>query len=213
MAGILITFEGIDFCGKSVQMELLVNKIVNLGKSVVVIREPGGTLIAEKIRDVLLKKEHEEISPLTEFLLYSAARAQVVQEKIFPNLAENKIVICDRFYDSTTAYQGYGREIELSLIHKINQLVTQGISPQITFLLDIEIDELEKRKRKINVRLDRMERETLTFFNKVRQGYLSIAKNNPQRFKIINGNKSISEIENEIWNHFWNYLQGGEHVI
>ena len=213
MKGILITFEGIDFCGKSVQMELLAEKIVNLGKSIVVIREPGGTIISEKIREVLLKKERESMTPVAEFLLYSAARSQLVQEKIISNLNAGKIILCDRFYDSSTAYQGYGRGIELNMVRQINKLATQDISPHITFLLDIDIDEVEKRKKNINAQLDRIEEETKTFFNKVRQGYLIIAENNTQRFRIIDGSKTISAIENEIWNHFWSYLQGGENVI
>lgn len=213
MKGILITFEGIDFCGKSVQLELLAKKIVNSGKSVVVIREPGGTVISEKIREVLLKKERETMNAVTEFLLYSAARAQLVQEKIVPDLNAGKIILCDRFYDSSTAYQGYGRGIKLNMVHQINKLATQDTSPDITFLLDITIAEVEKRKKKINARLDRMEDESKTFFNKVRQGYLKIAEANSQRYKIVDGTKSIPEIENEIWNHFWSYLQGGKHVI
>ena len=213
MKGILITFEGIDFCGKSVQMELLAEKIVNLGKSIVVIREPGGTIISEKIREVLLRKERESMTPVAEFLLYSAARSQLVQEKIISNLNAGKIILCDRFYDSSTAYQGYGRGIELNMVHQINKLATQDISPHITFLLDIDIDEVEKRKKNINTQLDRIEEETKDFFNKVRQGYLIIAENNPQRIRIIDGSQTISAIENEIWNHFWSYLQGGENVI
>ena len=213
MKGILITFEGIDFCGKSVQLELLANRIVNLSKSVIVIREPGGTLISEKIRNILLKNEHESMNPVTEFLLYSAARAQLVQEKILPNLNAGKIILCDRYYDSSTAYQGYGRGIALDNVQQINKLATQNISPDIAFLLDIDIDELERRKKKNNTQLDRIEEETKTFFDTVRKGYLEIAENERDRFKIIDGTKTIPEIENEIWNYLDNYFQGGIYVF
>jgi len=202
MKGILVTFEGIDFCGKSVQMELLAKNIVNSGNSVVVLREPGGTIISEKIRDVLLKKERETMSPVAEYLLYSAARAQLVKEKIVPKLNEGNIVLCDRYYDSSTAYQGYGRGINLNKINMINKLATQQVSPDLTFLLDIDIGEMEKRKQKMNAKLDRMEEESKTFFNNVRHGFLAIAKNKSHRFRIIDGSKSINEIENEIWNYF-----------
>ena len=208
MKGKLITFEGIDYCGKSIQMELLKKKIVNLGKPVLIIREPGGTLVSEKIRDILLKRENELMSPVTEYLLFSAARAQLVQHKILPNLKAGKTILCDRFYDSSTAYQGYGRGIDLDRVNLINKLATQNISPDITFLLDIDIDEVERRKEKSQRKLDRIEQETRTFFNKVRQGYLTIAENNPNRFKIIDGTKSIPEIENIIWSIFNSYLQG-----
>ena len=208
MSGIFITFEGIDFCGKSVQLELLQKRIINVDKQVVVIREPGGTVISEKIRQMLLDKNNMEMTPITEFLLYSAARSQLVIEKIIPELNSGKIVLCDRYYDSSTAYQGFGRELDLNIVNNINNFATYNISPHITFLLDIDINEVEKRKKKINVELDRIENESKTFFNVVRQGYLQIAKDNHQQFKVIDGKKTIPEIEKEIWNHFWSYLQG-----
>ncbi len=207
----LITFEGIDYCGKSVQLELLAQKIVNQHKPVVIIREPGGTLISEKIRDVLLNREHKFMNPVTEMLLYNAARAQLIQEKILPNLREGKIILCDRFYDSTTAYQGYGRGIDLNLIQQVNQLATQHISPDITFLLDIELDEVVKRQQKSKAQLDRMESENRDFFERVKKGFLAIAEANPRRFRVIDGGKSISEIEEIIGNYFWSHLQGGDH--
>jgi dTMP kinase len=199
-----ITFEGIDFCGKSVQVELLQQKCVNLGKKVIVIREPGGTLIAEKIRQVLLAKESEPMNPVAELLLYSAARAQLVQQQIIPNLKAGQIIICDRYFDSTTAYQGYGRGIDLATINQIHQLATQEVLPDLTFIIDIDLDEVERRKKKVNTTLDRMEIETKTFFEKVRQGYLTIAEQYPKRIKVINGQQPIPNVAQEIWN----YLQG-----
>ncbi len=212
MNGLFVTFEGIDFCGKSVQLELLTQKIVNLDKSYLVIREPGGTHISEKIRDVLLQKSNEIMNPLSEIFLYSAARAQLTQHKIIPGLKTGNIILCDRFFDSTTAYQGYGRGIELNLVKQINRMATQNILPEITFLLDITIDEMEKRKKISNTTLDRMEQESRAFFETVRQGYLKIAQEEPERFIIIDGSKPIPVIENEIWNHFQEHLQGGEYV-
>ncbi|MBD3290630.1 dTMP kinase [candidate division KSB1 bacterium] len=212
MTGLFVTFEGIDFCGKSVQLELLTQKIVNLGKSHLIIREPGGTIISEKIRDVLLEKSTEKMDPISEIFLYSAARAQLTRHKIIPGLQSGNIVICDRFFDSTTAYQGYGRGIDLDFVKQINRMATQNILPDITFLLDITIDEMEKRKQESKVIPDRMEDESRVFFEKVRQGYLTIGSENPERFVIIDGSRKIPEIETEIWKHVYKYLQGGEDV-
>jgi len=212
MDGIFVTFEGIDYCGKSLQLELLSQKIVNHGRLVSVIREPGGTVISEKIRDVLLKNEHNQMNSVTEILLYSAARSQVVSEKIVPHLNDGKIVLCDRFFDSTTAYQGYGRGIDLKFVENINRVATQNISPDITYLLDISVDVYHERQNKINAEPDRMEAEGNVFFEKVRQGFLTIARQNTDRFVIIDGSKSIPEIEDIIWQHFWSYLQGGEYA-
>lgn len=212
MTGLFVTFEGIDFCGKSVQLELLTRKIVNLHKSYLIIREPGGTHISEKIREVLLQKSEEVMNPFSEIFLYSAARAQLTQQKIIPGLKNGSIILCDRFFDSTTAYQGYGRGIELDFVRQINRMATQNILPDITFLLDISIDEMEKRKKISNATLDRMEQESRIFFERVRQGYLKIAQQESERFIIIDGGKAIPVIENEIWYHFQKHLQGGEYV-
>lgn len=212
MSGLFVTFEGIDFCGKSVQLELLAQKIVNQGKSVVVIREPGGTKISEKIREVLLTNEHDDMHHITEILLYAAARTQVVDEKIIPDLKAHKIVMCDRFFDSTTAYQGYGRGIDLKFVKSINKIATQNITPDITYLLDLSVEEAQKRQNKVNAKLDRIETEGSDFFKRVRQGFLNIAEKNPRRFFVIDATKSIPEIEKIIWQHFWSYLQGGVYV-
>lgn len=208
--GKFITFEGIDSCGKSVQLELLSQKIVNHGKSVTIIREPGGTEIAEKIRTITLENSSESMNPLTEFLLFSAARAQLVENKISPLLASGHIILCDRFYDSSTAYQGYGRGIDISFILSLNDFVSQKIVPDTTYLFDITVSEMQSRITKNNVRVDRMESESLQFYERVRQGYLNIARDNSGRFVVLNGHESIDVLESEIWNHFRrHYLQGG----
>lgn len=200
MSGFLITFEGIDFCGKSVQIERLVNKLKTQNIPFVLLREPGGTIYSEKIRDVLLTKEREEMSSITEFLLFSAARAQIVKKKIVPALQKGYFVICDRYYDSSTAYQGYGRGIDLQKINQINKFATEGIKPDLTFLIDIDIDEMENRKEKLNSELDRMEDQAKNFFIKVRNGYLAIARQEKERFLIIDGKNTIDSIAIEIWN-------------
>lgn len=208
--GIFITFEGIDSCGKSVQLELLAQKIVNHGITVTIMREPGGTEISEKIRTILLDQSPESMSPLTELLLFSAARAQLLQNKISPLLESGHIILCDRFYDSTTAYQGYGRGIDISFILHLNDFVSQKIAPDTTYLFDITVSEMNNRIKQNNLKIDRMESQSLEFFEKVRQGYLTIANNNPDRFVVLNGHKSIEDIEDDIWNHFQGkYLHGG----
>ncbi|MDZ7332539.1 MAG: dTMP kinase [candidate division KSB1 bacterium] len=199
MTGKLITFEGIDLCGKSVQIEQLVAKLHDRNYPFLLLREPGGTLIAEKIRDTLLSKVPEPMNPITEYLLYSAARAQLVQEKIIPALQQGRLVICDRFFDSSTAYQGYGRGIDLDFVERTNRFVTQGIVPNLTFLIDIDIDEMEQRKKRMNKQLDRMEDQDRTFFERVRNGYFEIAAKQSERFRIIDGKSTIQIIADEIW--------------
>jgi len=199
MRGILITFEGIDFCGKSVQIDRLIARLEAYQIPYILLREPGGTVIAEKIRDTLLTKEKEVMSPITEYLLYSAARAQLVREKIIPSLERGLLVICDRYYDSSTAYQGYGRDIDLNIVHQINNFATNGIKPKLTFFIDIEIDEMERRKKQVDQKLDRMEDQKRTFFEKVRSGYLKIVEQESERFYTIDGKRTIDSIADEIW--------------
>ncbi len=195
----LITFEGIDLCGKSVQIKRLEEKLVARNIPYLLLREPGGTIFSEKIREVLLTKENETMNPLTEFLLFSAARAQIVRQKILPALENGVVVICDRYYDSSTAYQGYGRGIDLKMIDKINKFATETITPNISFLIDIDLEEMEKRKKLQQHELDRMEDQAKDFFKKVRNGYLFIASQDQERFVVINGKNSIDDIAEEVW--------------
>ena len=199
MTGKLITFEGIDRCGKSVQIDRLITTLEAKKVPFNLLREPGGTVIAEKIRDTLLTKEKEIMSPITEYLLYSAARAQLVKEKIIPSLEQGRLVISDRYYDSSTAYQGYGRDIDLKIIHQINHFATNGIKPDLSFLIDIDVDEMERRKKLMNKKLDRIEDQNRTFFEKVRIGYLKIAEQESERFYVINGTRTIDSIAGKIW--------------
>lgn len=198
-----ISFEGIDFCGKSTQVELLKNYLLKINKQVEIIREPGGTEISEKIREILLDKNHPVFFMETEIFLFSASRAQLVREKIRPRLEEGFFVISDRFHDSSTAYQGFGRGIPMETIMKIHELAVGITIPDITFLLDIPVEEMEKRKysrlKSMRKEPDRIETSDFEFFSRVRHGYLHLAKNE-ERFKIIDGSKNVNEIHNQILN-------------
>ncbi len=193
-----ISFEGIDFCGKSTQVELLKKYLFDKKKGVVVIREPGGTEISEIAREILLDKSHNKMFMETEIFLFSAARAQLVREKIRPYLESGFYVISDRFHDSTTAYQGFGRGIPLDMVEKVNKLAIGETVPDITFFINIPVEEAERRKSlKENRELDRIEASEREFLERVKNGYLNIA-GKEKRFRIINGNKSIEEIHNQI---------------
>jgi dTMP kinase len=193
-----ITFEGIDFCGKSTQVSLLKNYLQSNNMEVEIIREPGGTEISEIVRSLLLDKKHNHMKMETEIFLFSASRAQLVREKIQPLINKGIYVISDRFHDSTTAYQGYGRGISLEIVKHINKLAIDGALPDITFIIDIPVGVANKRKMEKGVAsLDRMELSDNIFFEKVRNGYLTIAKNE-KRFRVIDGTKSIENINKNI---------------
>ncbi len=201
----LISFEGIDGAGKSTQIQELLHALNARGVEVLTLREPGGTAVAEKIRQILLESSHE-ISPIGELLLFSASRAELIQGVLLPALASGKTVILDRFFDSTTAYQGYGRSIDMEVLRSIIAISTCGITPDITFYLDLEPEEAMKRKfSKTSIplvfqddELDRMERSGIEFYRNVRQGYLDIARINSQRFVLLNALDSVVVIHNRI---------------
>ncbi|NJD22655.1 MAG: dTMP kinase [Melioribacter sp.] len=189
-----ITFEGLDFCGKSTQVQLLEKYLIDKGSKVKIIREPGGTPISEKIRDILLDKNNSEMSIETELILFSASRSQLVNQVIIPALKENYYVISDRFHDSSVAYQAFGRKINLEFVEELQQFVIGKAVPDITFFLDISIDEVIKRKSKVKqMELDRIELSKIDFYRRVRNGYLYIAKKE-KRFKMINGELPIEQI-------------------
>ncbi|MGB9628047.1 MAG: dTMP kinase, partial [Thermodesulfobacteriota bacterium] len=187
---LLITFEGVEGSGKTTQIQRLKKYLTKKGIPCKVTREPGGCSIGEKVRKILLNPDHRKMVPLSELLLYEAVRAQHVEEVIKPLLEKGVVVLCDRFYDATVAYQGYGRKIDLGLIQRLNRLSSQGIKPDVTFLLDcpsgvglkraIRRDQISKKRKE-----DRFEREKVQFHHRVREGYLSIAKKEPFRVKII----------------------------
>lgn len=189
-----ITFEGLDFCGKSTQVQLLEKYLIDKGSKVKIIREPGGTPISEKIRDILLDKKNSEMSIETELILFSASRSQLVNQIILPALKENYYVISDRFHDSSIAYQAFGRKINLGFVEELQQFVIGKAVPDLTFFLDISIDEVIKRKSKVKqFELDRIELSKTDFYKRVRNGYLYLAEKE-KRFRMINGELPIEQI-------------------
>lgn len=189
-----ITFEGIDLCGKSTQAKLLLEYLHSIKKKVIYVREPGGTNISEKIRHLLLDKDHVEMEYVTEFLLFSASRYQLTNEIIIPHLKKGYIVICDRYFDSSTAYQGFGGKIDVKDINQVNKIASSGLKPDVTFLLNITPEESFKRKKSRNKAADRIEEKTLAYYKKVVNGYIEIAKANKKRFKVIDGKKNVNDI-------------------
>ncbi len=179
--GMLITFEGPEGSGKSTHVRLVCNYLRQKGIKVLHLREPGGALISEKIRRVLLDPKNKGMDDFCEMLLYQAARAQVVRQKVLPALKKGKVVILDRFLDATICYQGYGAGLDLKLIKRIGQVVTCGLVPDLTILLDISA---ERGLRKSSSR-DRIERKSLQFHRRVRRGYLKLARQNPRRIKVV----------------------------
>jgi dTMP kinase len=194
-----ISFEGIDFSGKSTQIKLLESYLLKQNKKVKVIREPGGTEISEEIRTTLLNNKHKNMFMETEIFLFSASRAQLVREKIRAYMEEGIYVISDRFFDSTTAYQGYGRGISIESVNHINKLAVGDTIPDITFFIDIPASVAGERKAKKHKSLDRIENPDNDFFDRVRNGYLQISKSE-KRFIKIDGMKKINEIHNYILN-------------
>ena len=196
IAGKLITFEGIDGSGKSTQIQLLEAEFEKLGISYKTFREPGGTKLSEKIRTILLDKENIELYSNAESLLFAAARAQLTAEQIKPAITKGEFVICDRFTDSTIAYQGYGRGLNINNLELINTIATDGIIPDITFILDIDPQKATERLKTVNP--DRMEATGIDFFKKIRQGYCQIREQNQSRCIVINGEKPQKDISKEI---------------
>jgi dTMP kinase len=189
-----ITFEGLDFCGKSTQVELLEKYLLEKGSIVRLIREPGGTSISEKVRSILLDKKNNEMHIESELLLFASARAQLVREVIIPALKKGEYVISDRYHDSSIAYQGYGRGINLDFAVMLQKFAIGSAIPDVTFFIDIPVDEFISRRQKVKKdALDRMENSKIAFYEKVRNGYLEIA-GMEKRFVTINGLLSIDEI-------------------
>ena len=202
MSGYFITFEGSEGCGKTTQIEALAKALEAQGKTVLITREPGGTLIGEKIRNLLQDPSHKnEISDMTELLLFSASRAELIASRIQPALKRGEIVICDRFYDSTLVYQGLGRAIDMDIVEQLNQITVGTLKPDLTILLDLDAKVgIERAKSRQSGELDRIENESLAFFEAVRNGYLELAKKEPERFKTIDGLLSVDAIKAIIWN-------------
>ena len=197
MSGLFITFEGGEGCGKSTQIDLLREVLEEQGQSVVITREPGGTPIAEAIREVLLNADHKGMCTESELLLYAAARAQHVQEKIRPALEAGQVVLCDRFADSTTAYQGAARGVNEALVEQLYQIATGGLKPDKTILIDLDpVTGLDRAR--IRGTADRLESENLAFHQAVREGFLKIAAAEPERVVVLDGAQEIKVIALEI---------------
>lgn len=198
MKGKLITFEGIDYSGKTTQAKKLFNYLKRKGYKVILLREPGGEKVSEKIRQVLLSSRNTGMNHLTELLLYEAARAQLVSRVILPALRQGKLVICDRFYDSSLAYQGYGRGLDIKMIDFLNRVSISGLRPDMTILIDIPITVFTRRMRQNDKKKDRIEKEKIDFYKRVRDGYLKIAGKEKKRFKMIGGSGEIEEVWEEV---------------
>ena len=192
-----ITFEGIEGCGKTTQIELLHECLKGKGYHVVKTREPGGTALGEALRRVLLEKEFH-VLPLSELLLFMAVRVEHVEEVIMPELSGGGIVLCDRFIDATWAYQGYGRGIDLGIIGTLNRLVTKGVMPNLTILLDCRVETGIRRKLAVNPQVDRFEKEDASFHEKIRSAYLKLAQEDARRFFVVDGEQGIEAIHRTI---------------
>ena len=206
---LFITFEGIEGCGKTTQIGLLTSFLESLHRPFLLTREPGGTGVGEQIRQILLSSENVGIEPMAELYLYAAARVQHLRQVISPALREGKVVICDRFADATLAYQGYGRGVDLAWIEEIHARTMENVKPDLTFLLDLPVEEglrrALKRMEKHSVKEDRFEKEALDFHRRVREGYLILARNQPRRIIALDGMKEEKTLHREILTH----LPGG----
>ncbi len=209
---LFITFEGMEGCGKSTQLELLKGLLIKAELLVTATREPGGTEIGEKIRSILLKEEGNKLFPLTELLLYISCRAQLIEEVIRPALKKGDIVLCDRFSDSTVVYQGFGRGLDIKVIEEFNKTVACNIVPDLTFILDCPVEYgLGKALERIgtakgeSAKENRFEMADISFHHKIREGFLKLATTN-ERFKIIKGDRDKLDIHNEIHRIVKTYL-------
>ena len=205
---LFITFEGGEGSGKSVQAKALFRRLSELALPALLTHEPGGTPFGERMGRWLKWAKDAEISPLTELMLFNASRAQLVAEVIRPNLKSGKVVICDRYADSTTVYQGYGRELELAMVKATNKAATQGLKPDLTILLDIPVE--EGLARKMARKQDRFEQETLVFHNRVREGYLKLAAAEARRWLVVDASQSRQQIAGIIWQRVSRLLEKGK---
>ena len=204
-----ITFEGIDGSGKSTQIQLLKEMLEKRNHVVTTLREPGGNILSEQIRQLLLDSK-EQVDPRCELLLFTAARAQLVGSVIRPALEAGNIVICDRYIDSSVAYQGYGRGLSIESIESINDFATAGLIPDITFIFDLSVDDAAKRagfrSNDNQTKPDRMERSGDAFFERTKQGYLEIAKKSDRKIFIINANDAMNDIREQVESIVESYL-------
>jgi dTMP kinase len=199
--GLFITFEGADGCGKTTQMNLLKDYLIQNGYEVVLTREPGAKGLGEQLREILLNYDGE-VADRCESFLFLADRAQNIETIVIPSIKQGKIVLCDRHIDSTVAYQGYGRGLDLDEINYLNNIATGGIKPDLTYVFDVDVETSAKR---VGDKKDRMESAGKEFFNRVRNGYLELAKKEPQRVKVIDSTRSIEEVFQNVLKEFINF--------
>lgn len=200
MRGLFITLEGIDGCGKSTQREMLAEKLKSRGFEIVVTREPGGTVIGEGIRQLLVSDASVHIAPTTELLLYVAARAQHVAELIRPSVDAGRIVISDRYTDSTVAFQGYGRGLDLDVIESLNRFATTGLKPDLTIVFDLDPNTARSRSvsRPVGGLLGAFDEQHADFHERMRAGYLKMAKNDPSRIRVVDASGSADETHGQV---------------
>lgn len=198
--GVFITFEGCEGCGKTTQIGLLSERLQKANKEILVTREPGGTPVGEMVRRILIGNEVSNMCPETELLLFAASRAQLVREVLIPELQRGKFILCDRFLDSTTVYQGVARQLAQGPVKAINDFAVGNLMPDLTIVLDIPAEESHLRvQRRINSIPDRIEKESINFYAAVREGYLYLAKELPERLVLIDGSKDVTNVSNAIW--------------
>jgi dTMP kinase len=210
---LFITFEGPEGCGKSTQMRLLAAFLREQGHHVLATREPGGTSIGDRIRAILLDPVHSEMDSATEFLLFSAARAQHVVQVIRPHLARGNIVLCDRFADSSMAYQGYGHRLDLDAVRAITRFATGGLAPDLTFCLDLPVElGLRRKAGGSGDAWNRMEQKEMAYHQRVRSGYLAMAAQDPDRWVLIDASRGIKAVQARIRDRIRRELASGRPV-
>jgi len=205
---LFITFEGPDGSGKTTQARLLAARLRSQGHDVISVREPGGTAISDQIRQIVHDVRNVEMQPKAELLLYSASRAQLVEQVIRPHLARGGIVICDRYADSSLAYQGYGRGLDLDMVQRIQAFATDGLTPDLTFYLDLDVEEGLRRRLASRAEWNRLDDQELDFHRRVREGYARlIAADTTGRWRVINAARSVDEIHADIWRTVEKFLK------
>ena len=196
---LFISFEGPDGCGKTTQIARLAECLREAGYDVMATREPGGTRIGDQVREILHASDNHSMRPATELLLFCASRAQLVEEVIRPHLARGGVVLSDRYADSSLAYQGYGRGIDLGSLRAILSFATGGLRPDLTFLLDLNVEEGLRRRKGSGGEWNRLDREAIDFHNRVREGYLALARAEPDRWLIVDAARGVDAVQAEVW--------------